>query len=208
VPLPSWREKRRLQSLEERGRTALATVLEFDERWGISEGSAGGVSTGRSEHYTLKLRIEPPGEPSFEAEVKEHDFFVYESGRPQVGAQFAVLFDPDDHTAVIRDSLDRDSLVPSRTDGPKLNLDADEQERFKATVMAALEQQRAGGELTEEQYAKKKAVIEANFAAETPAPEPQRDVAAQLTDLAALHAGGSLTDAEFEAQKAKLLSGG
>jgi hypothetical protein len=42
-----------------------------------------------------------------------------------------------------------------------------------------------------------------------PAPaEPQESVADQLTKLADLKDRGVLTDAEFEAQKAKLLSGG
>ncbi len=84
MPEQSWRGKHKLKSLRERGgRSALATVLGFDERWGVPESGYGGIPLGRSEHYTLKIRVEPVGEPAFEAEIKEHDFFVADSGQLQ-----------------------------------------------------------------------------------------------------------------------------
>jgi hypothetical protein len=211
MPDPSWRSKRKLKSLREHGgRSALATVIEFDKRWSVPESGYGGMPLGRSEHYTLKLRVEPVGETAFEAEIKEHDYFISNSSEPIKGDQFAVVYDPMDHSNLVRDPLDPDSVVPPRG-GTSVKLKPAEQDRFRETVFAKLEQLRASGELSEEQYQQKRAQIEAEFAPAPPASEPSapeqpaRDTAAQLVDLAALHDRGVLSDAEFEAQKAKLL---
>src|SRR5690348_15878140 len=94
----SWRSKRKLKSLREHGgKSALATVLEFDKRWSIPESGYGGMPLGHSDHYTLKIRVAPLGVSAFEAEIKEHDYFVTDSSQPQKGDQFAVVYDPDDH---------------------------------------------------------------------------------------------------------------
>jgi hypothetical protein len=205
MPDLSWRSKRRLKSLREHGgKSAVATVVEFDKRWAAPESGYGGIPLGHSEHYTLKLRVEPAGEPSFETEIKEHDFFITNSEQPREGDQFAVVYDPDDHSNVVRDPLDADSVVPPTHSDLKLK--PAEEDRFRQTVFANLEKMRASGELNEQQYQQKRAQIEAEFAPEPlAAAEPARDVAAQLTDLAALRDRGVLSDAEFQAQKAKLL---
>ena len=92
MPDLSWRNKRKLKSLREHGgRAALATVVEFDKRWGVPENGYGGMPLGHSEHYTLRIRVEPLGEPAFEAEIKEHDFLVTGSSHPEAGDQFAVV---------------------------------------------------------------------------------------------------------------------
>jgi putative oligomerization/nucleic acid binding protein len=205
MPDLSWRSKRRLKSLREHGgKSALATVVEFDKRWAVPESGYGGIPLGHSEHYTLKIRVEPAGEPSFETEIKEHDFFVTNSEQPMAGSQFAVVYDPDDHSNVVRDPLDADSVVPRQH--TELKLKPAEEDLFRKTVFANLEKMRASGELNEQQYQDKRAQVEAEFAPEPPAgAPPARDTAAQLTDLAALHDRGVLSDAEFQAQKAKLL---
>jgi hypothetical protein len=205
MPDLSWRSKRKLKSLREHGgKSALATVVAFDERWGVPESGYGGMPLGHSEHYKLKIRVEPAGEPAFEAELKEHDFFVVDSEQPRAGDQFAVVYDPEDHSNVVRDPLDADSVIaPRRGD---LGLKSAEEDLFRKTVFANLEKLRASGKLSEQQYQQKRAQIEAEFAPEpSVAAQPARDTAAQLVDLAALHDRGVLSDAEFQAQKAKLL---
>ncbi len=60
MPDLSWRSKRKLKSLRQHGgKAALATVIEFDKRWGVPESGYGGMPLGHSEHYTLKIRSMP-----------------------------------------------------------------------------------------------------------------------------------------------------
>jgi hypothetical protein len=161
MPELSRRGKHKLKSLREHGgKSALATVIEFHKRWGIPE-SAHGIPMGHSEHYKLRIRVEPRDEPSFEAELKEHDFFMFDSDEPRPGDQFAVVYDPEDHSEVMRDPYDADSLMP-RTEG-KLDLKPAEQDRFRATLYANLEKLRANGQLSDQQYLEKRAQLEADF---------------------------------------------
>ena len=63
MPDLSWRGRRKLKSLREHGgKSALATVTEFDKRWSVPESGYGGIPLGHSEHYTLKIRVEPIGD--------------------------------------------------------------------------------------------------------------------------------------------------
>ena len=112
---------------------------------------------------------------------------------------------PEDHSSLVRDPLDADSVIPPQRGEPRLN--PVEQDTFRETVFAAnLEKLRASGQLSEQQYRQKRAQVAAEFAPEpSAAGQPGRDVAAQLVDLAALHDRGVLSDAEFQAQKARLL---
>jgi hypothetical protein len=205
MPELSWRGKHKLKSLREHGgRSAVATVLEFDKRWGVPESGYGGIPLGHSEHYTLKIRVEPIGEPAFEAEIKEHDFFVTDSEHPRPGERFAVVYDPNDRSDVVRDPLDPDGVVPAMRG--ELKLKPEEEDRFRETLFANLEKLRQSGKLNEQQYQQKRAQLEAQFEPSAPlATGPARDIAAQLTDLAALRDRGVLSDVEFQAQKAKLL---
>ena len=61
----------------------------------------------------------------------------------------------------------------------------------------------------DQQYAQQQYAQQQQYAAPPPAAPaaPERDVAAQLKDLADLKAQGILTDAEFDAQKARILAG-
>jgi hypothetical protein len=183
MPDLSWRSKRKLKSLRQHGgKAAPATVIEFDERWGVPGSGYGGMPLGHSEHYTLKIRVEPVGEPAFEAEIKEHDFFVTDSSQSMKGDQFAVVYDPEDHSNLVRDPLDADSVIPPRGGGARLK--PAEQDMFRETVFANLEKLRAGGQLSEQQYQQKRAQIEAEFGSgPSAAAEPTRDTAAQLVDL-------------------------
>jgi Short C-terminal domain len=205
MPELSWRGRHKLKALREHGgRSAVATVLEFDKGWGVPESGYGGIPMGHSEHYTLKIRVEPVGEPAFDAEIKEHDYFVTDFGRPRPGDHFAVVYNPNDHAEVVRDPLDAESVVPPTLGALKLK--PDEEDRFRQTLFANLEKLRQSGKLNEQQYQQKRAQLDAEFEPVRPvAVEPARDLAAQLTDLEALRDRGVLSDAEFQAQKAKLL---
>jgi hypothetical protein len=162
MPELSWKGKHKLKSLRKHGgKSALATVVEYDKRWGIPESGYGGIPLGRDQHYTLKIKVQPAGEPEFEAEIKEHDYFLGDFDAPQPGDQFAIVYDPDDHSSVVRDPLDADSVVPRKP--TELKLQPDEEERFRATVFANLDKARADGQLNEEQYQAKKAQLEAEF---------------------------------------------
>jgi hypothetical protein len=180
MPGLSWRGKHKLKSLREHGgKSALATVLEFDKRWGVPESGHGGIPLGHSEHYTLRIQVEPVGEPAFETEIKEHDYFVADSRRPRPGEQFAVVYDPNNHAEVVRDPLDADSLVPPTHGGLKLK--SDEEARFRRTLAANLEKLRESGKLDEQQYLRKRAQLDAEFEPDGPAAgERARDTPVDL----------------------------
>jgi hypothetical protein len=68
-------------------------------------------------------------------------------------------------------------------------------------------QQNRWAQQDEQQYAQQQPQ-QPQYAAPQPQPAaPQRDQVAQLKDLAELKSQGILTDAEFDAQKARILSG-
>src|SRR5947209_14848766 len=147
----SRRGRRKLKSLREHGgKSALATVTEFDKRRSVPESGHGGIPLGHSEHYTLKIRVEPIGEPAFDAEIKEHDYFITDSSQPMTGDQFAVVYDPEDHSTLVRDPFDADSVVPAHGRGAQLK--PAEQDTFRASLFAELETPRASGQITAQHY--------------------------------------------------------
>jgi hypothetical protein len=100
----SWLSRHRSKKLHEHGgRTAVATVLEFNKHFGITEDGYGGVPMGQVQWYKLKVRVEPADEPAFEAEFSERR---YDDGAtfPHEGMKVAVIYDPDDHSHVARDT--------------------------------------------------------------------------------------------------------
>jgi hypothetical protein len=89
------REQRR--RLLEAGQGASATVLELKES---------GPYYGRVPHLDLRVRVEPPGEPSFEASARGF-FQLTDFARLQPGSRIEVRFSPDDRSkvAVVGDLL-------------------------------------------------------------------------------------------------------
>jgi hypothetical protein len=88
------------KSLEEKlraanGKSAPATILSTKEGAGYNPGNAGHTR----QHYTL--RVEPVGEPSFEAKVTIWGDELPEN--PQPGRTVVALYDPDDHSKVAFD---------------------------------------------------------------------------------------------------------
>jgi hypothetical protein len=55
----------------EGGTVAWATVLEGREKWSSASGTNTYVPTKITDHMRLKLRVEPDGEPPFEAEFSQ-----------------------------------------------------------------------------------------------------------------------------------------
>src|SRR5262245_10215125 len=114
--------KRLERKLREKGGIqAWATVLESEKQWAstgganVSPGQAGSMTI----HQKLRLRVEPDGEPPFEATVKQVFNDSYGWHIPQEGYSVKVLYDPTDHSKLVIDleampvapAVDRDQAI-------------------------------------------------------------------------------------------------
>lgn len=83
--------------LLETGRSAPAVVVKVEET---------GPTYGRVPHLAFVVRVEPPGEPPFEANARAF-FRMIDFPRVQVGAPIEVRFDPSDRStvAIVGDTL-------------------------------------------------------------------------------------------------------
>lgn len=192
---------------EQCGARAWATVLESDKQWGSAGGSniAPGQAGSLTIHQKLKLRVEPDGEPSFEATVKQvfndsHGWHI-----PQEGYSVQVIYDPNDRSKLVLD-LGAMPVAPG--------FDRDEATARQEQAMARMRDPEARSKQIEEMQARAAAQVQSVAAAremmaksfpQAQGAPPGPDVADQLTKLADLRDRGVLTDAEFEAQKAKVL---
>src|SRR5262252_977823 len=90
---------------EQGGARAWATVLESEKQWSSTGGAnvAPGQAGSMTIHQKLKLRVEPDGEPPFEATVKQvfNDSFGWHI--PQEGYSVQVIYDPSDHSKLVID---------------------------------------------------------------------------------------------------------
>jgi hypothetical protein len=188
------------------GERAWATVLESEKEWAstggtnVSPGQAGSITI----HQKLKLRVEPDGEPPFEATVKQVFNDSYGWHIPQEGWSVTVIYDPNDRSKLVIDL----ETMPVRP-GADRDEAADRHERVMARMQdpaawrEQLEQMKANAAAQTESAVAFREQLAAGFSA--PRGVAPVDVADQLTKLADLRDRGALTDAEFEAQKAKLL---
>jgi hypothetical protein len=95
---PSRRTRRRL---EETGVRAPATVLEIATRgWAVTSGPSNMVSSTTAMLKTT-LRVEPAGEPAFEVTRRMR---YAQLSIPTAGAQIRVIYDHDDHDALMLDT--------------------------------------------------------------------------------------------------------
>jgi Short C-terminal domain len=170
--------------LSERGRRAPAEVLDT-----VVSGS---ISTGELAMQTkaickLRLRIEPPGEAPFEADVKQQfgQFAI-----PTPGMRVEALYDPED----------RDKIVVA-TDSPAGTA--------VPTTVIDLRSGAGGaqvGDIVQRAMADPTKFREEMLAQQaSTAPAAGGDSLAQLERLAALRQSGALTEEEFEAQKKRVL---
>jgi hypothetical protein len=198
------RLERKLQ--EHGGKRAWATVLESKKEWAsagganVAPGQAGSITI----HQKLKLRVEPDGEPPFEATVKQVFNDSYGWHIPQEGWSVTVIYDPSDRSKLIIDletmpvgpGVDRDEALARHEKVMARMQDPASRRRQIEQMKANAAAQAQGAAAIQEKMA-------AAFSqARSVAPV---DVADQLTKLADLRDRGALSDAEFEAQKAKLL---
>jgi putative oligomerization/nucleic acid binding protein len=99
--------KRLERKLKEHGGIrAWATVLASEKQWASSGGA--NVSPGQAGsmtiHQKLTLRVEPDGEPPFEATVKQVFNDSYGWHIPQDGYSVKVIYDPTDHSKLVIDT--------------------------------------------------------------------------------------------------------
>jgi len=183
----------------EGGTVAWATVLEGKEKWASASGTNTYMPNKITDHMRLKLRVEPDGEPPFEAEFSQ----AFSGNVPFTGWQCKVVYDPRDRTriAVIEDSVTPPGLTHEQ---------ADRATAKRAEVMDAVN----SGHLAEYIEAQKAKALSGQLGGTvivdgklvSGGNQPQPSVVDQLAKLADLRDRGALTDAEFEAQKAKLLA--
>src|SRR3954468_2583478 len=190
--------RRTQRKLEDHGTHAPATVLAISDR-GMTVSHNGGPLVADTE-VILKthLRVEPPGEPSFEVEKRlRYD----QLAMPSAGSQLAGIFNPEDHDELMLDPAGPAAGVMA-TVIPGLGSVQD----LLTTVQAAKAE--AGGDrqaMTEAllaQFGGGAAVVGGGGGFGTP-PDPLDE----LAKVGELHRNGVLTDEEFTAQKRRLLGG-
>jgi hypothetical protein len=187
------------KKLMSEGVAAPATVLEIaDGGMTVTHGSEGYV--GNTEVILkTRLRVEPPGLPTFEVEQK---FRYGQMNIPSAGSVLHVRFDADDHDKIMIDTSAAQLISPRLSEAVGLDLGG-----LMATVR---EQQAAGADRAHIADALKAqlgvsgipVVQFGGVDAESPGEERIRN----LERLAALRGSGALTAEEFAAQKAALLA--
>jgi hypothetical protein len=101
---PSWRERHNEAKVRKHGGSpALATIIGFDDRFNVAEGHMGDAGATNEDHYSLTIRVEPDDEPAFDARLREHRLIISAADRPRVGDRIAILYNPRDHSEVVRD---------------------------------------------------------------------------------------------------------
>jgi hypothetical protein len=183
-----------LKSLEQKlrdgnGRTAPATVIEIEKGKSLNftndtgpHGSGNTVETSVALSKDMyRLRVQPDGEPEFEAVVKASDRDFAPPMQLRVKAVVIVLFDPADHERVAIDVAASKARWQYREDHPS-------GESRVPTINVPPEVRQMMG------------LAPAQGAPAAP------DVTEQLTRLADLRDRGVLTEQEFAAEKAKLLA--
>jgi len=193
------------QELSEKGGVvAWATILDAKTRWTSGSNYENGPYTvGNHSHMTVTLKVQPDGEPEFEAKFRQ----TFAGHAPRPGGRAKVIYDPKDHSkiAVREGQVYPPGISPDKVARQREHMREAEEaresgrmdeyiERRKAEAMAA-----AGVEDNEAILKASRLVIAGDDAGKT-------DVADELSKLADLRDRGALTDAEFEAQKARLLS--
>jgi hypothetical protein len=191
------------QLREQGGKEAWATVLEAKDRWQSSMQTLSSRSV--TDHVRVKLRVEPDDEPAFEATFNQ----AFSGAVPFTGWQCKVLYDPNDHSKI---AVQDGRVFPPGIDHDKLERSAARREEMMAAARSGhiaeyVEEMKAKamrGELAGTVIVDGK-VVAGDQVVQPAAPQPQADIADELTKLAGLHDRGVLTDEEFEKLKQKLL---
>lgn len=199
---PSRRTRKRLETS---GRKASATVLAVGSH-GMAITTGGGQLVQDTEvAVKLTLRVEPDGEQPFEVEEK---FRFPQLSLPTQGQRLAVIYDPDDHDAIM---LDDDPMAAveaamDRSGRPEGQVDLVKQLMASAMSGASTaDTQAIAMQWAEQNGATVITPGVAGYGASPMPGAPQKDPVELLSDLVALKDRGLLTDAEFAAQKARIL---
>ena len=196
------------RKLRKSGKTALATVVSCHRTYSMQENVAS-VGTPKG-LCTLDLRVEPDGEPAFEART---DAWLIGTEGAHEGMIVSVLYDPSDHSKVVVDQSEAAWKAADRE-----NMRVRRAARGAATGedparTAAIEDMRRAAATDPDGF--RKLMQERGPAAfglpGMPGSPPvvastSEDPLDRLSKLAELHDRGVLTDAEFETQKKKMLS--
>lgn len=156
--------------------------------------------------WTLRLRVTPEHEPSFETSLKA---LLPQSMPPRPGTRLAVVYDPKDHSHIQLDQQPAaetaiDAITAARPDlrgaevmgmpmGDVIRQAMADPSGFRNEMM------RRATEMQEQ------ALQAMRPPATKPAPQQGSDVIDRLERLAALKDRGVLTDDEFEEQKRRIL---
>ncbi|WP_244232449.1 SHOCT domain-containing protein [Mycobacterium innocens] len=154
-------------------------------------------------HWTLRLRVTPETEPSFEANLTAA---FPESTRPRPGMRLAVIYDPKDHNRI---ELDHQRAT---ADVAMDAVTAAQADLADARVMGRplgdiIRQAMADPDALREEMMRRGIEMQdqAVNVVWSSAPPQSSDPIDRLERLAALKERGMLTDAEFEQQKRRIL---
>ena len=192
------------QLTESGGKIAWATVIEADTRWRSSSSSGFNASMNVTDHMKVTVRVEPDGEPPFEATFSQ----AFKGSEPMQGWQCKVIYDPGDH--------DKIAVLEGQVFPPGVSHDqAERSAAMRAGMMEAVKSGNVAGYIEQMKAQAASGAIPgvvmvngqvvSGGQVAPGAASAQPDVVDQLAKLADLHDRGALTDEEFQAQKAKLL---
>lgn len=185
--------RRTRKKLEQHGVRADAVVLEVGKRGMTVTHGNDAIVANTEVIVKLRLRVEPPSEPSFEVATKLR---FSQFALPSVGQRLAVVFDPDHHDDLMLDPAGAGGSTAFAPGGVDLGALLGNVQEARAQAGGDRE---ALAELLREQLGANATVI-ASSAAAAPA-----DPIAQLAQLSDLRDRGALSDEEFEAQKRRIL---
>jgi hypothetical protein len=211
-------EKRHAKKLAESGGVRIQATVLTAKRGNTVSGSAMDMSIAQGSFtWKLTVKIEPPGESPFEADItaraqSDNTFFP--------GLRVAVLYDPKDHSKVAFDQGRNatlagmaDQMVDGHPGGDAASVESVLKDVMADPSSAASRGQdlaaAMGIDLSTAQVhvrgeRDQPAVIQAQ--AQNPPTAPTAEDPVQLlAQLAQLHAQGVVSDAEFASQKARLL---
>jgi hypothetical protein len=193
------------KKLEQHGRRATATVLDVGERgMAITHGSDNVVSNTEIA-LKLKLRVEPQDEPAFEVEER---FRFAQLSIPTQGQCLAVIYDPNDHDAVMLDGNPAPNIAALMQGRGKSAGQIDFIQQLFASASSGApttETQAIAAQWAEQNGAMVIGPGSAGFGAPPIPSPPQRDPVELLSELVTMKDRGLLSDAEFAEQKARIL---
>ncbi len=150
--------RRRERKLRQRGVPAMAMVLATQRKLsGVYKTNdpfyQSAPVQATPDLWALRVRVEPHGEPAFDATVEA---WLYEAQRPWLNTVVPVLYDPSDHSKVALDSSDEARQAAQQATFAMREEQRSEQARSPVERLTELMQLRDSGSLTEAEYLERK----------------------------------------------------